>query len=149
MMKKQLFYLFMLFGVVTLSTGCLKGNDADVTPVTAPQGVFAGQFVRIHLNPANNKRDTIKLPIGLELTNANFKITGDTTKHAGSYGTFSYNGSYIQWVDSTVPAGVNAINLPKYHLHGLYLYAQDATKLQFQASNDTLLYFYDLTKTSN
>ncbi|UEG52094.1 hypothetical protein LLH06_14100 [Mucilaginibacter daejeonensis] len=144
MMKKQLLYL--LIGVASLSAGCMKDNDSDVTPVAAPQGSFSGQFIRIHLNRTTNKRDTIKLPIGLEMVNNTFKITGDTTKHAGSFGTFSYNSSYIQWVDATVPTGANALNLPKYHLHGIYLYAQDATKLQFQASNDTLLYFYDLTK---
>jgi hypothetical protein len=146
---KRLFY--GILGIATILTGCIKGTD-DAMPLAQPQGKFAGQFYRVHRNNTTQKRDTVKVSLELELTNDTFKITGDTSKHAGSKGTFNYNQSYIEWLDSTVPVGTNSLNLPKYHLHGLYQYVYDNVRLEFAASTypvDTLTYIYRLKRITN
>ena len=146
-MKKQI--LCLLTGLAAVAAGCMKTSNDDVTPVLQPQGKFSGTFQRIHYAPATKKYDTVKLNFQLELVSNTFKVTGDTTKHAGSNGTFGYNTAQIQWIDVTVPTGSNALNLPKYHLYGNYNYAYDGTALKFEAFNDTLKYYYDLKKTTN
>jgi hypothetical protein len=145
-MKKQLLFTLISLGVLT--TGCLKQNN-DTTPVVQPQGKFSGTFYRIHKAPTVAKFDTIKLSMQIELLSNTFKITGDTTKHAGSFGNFDYNQSQIQWIDATVPAGSSTVKLPKYHLNGIYNYSYNGTALKFEAYNDTLKYFYDLKKQAN
>jgi hypothetical protein len=145
-MKKIL--LYTILGIAAIASGCIKGND-DATPVIQPQGRFTGQFYRIHRNNSTQVKDTVKANLTLDLTGNTFKITGDTSKHAGSTGTFNYNQSYIEWIDSTVPVGTNSLTLPKYHLHGLYQYIYNGTDLQFAASTypvDTLTYVYKLKK---
>jgi len=147
-MKKPILYI--LLGVVALVSGCIKNND-DSDPVETPQGKFAGKFFRIHRSLNSQKRDTIKLDVSMELVNNTYKFTGDTSKHAGSYGNFNYNQSYIEWVDNTVPAGVNSTTLPKPHLNGLYAYIYNGTDLRFSASSipDTLTYYYEFKKQAN
>ncbi|WP_345951667.1 hypothetical protein ABDD95_09580 [Mucilaginibacter sp. PAMB04274] len=124
-------------------------DNSDTTPVVQPQGKFTGQFYRIHRNANTQVKDTVKAEIVLDLVSNTFKVTGDTTKHAGSNGKFNYNQSYMEWIDSTVPIGSNSLNLPKYHLHGLYQYVYNGTNLEFAASTypvDTLIYLYKLKK---
>ena len=144
-MKRKLTYVLLC--VAALATGCLKEDNDTTTPIVQPQGKFAGKFWRIHRTINTNKTDTLKLDVQLELTNNNFQITGDTSKHAGSKGTFDYNNAYIQWTDSTVPTGSNSLKLPKIHLHGLYQYNYNGSDFRFAASNDTLFYYYELKKT--
>lgn len=142
-MKKRLFYI--LLSICAVVTGCIK-DDGDATPAIQPAGKFTGQFIRIHTNQRSLAKDTVRVNVQLELVNNTFKITGDTTKHAGSKGVFNYNQSYIQWIDETVPAGMNSINLPKYHLNGTYNYLYSGSTFKFEAYNDTLLYHYDLKR---
>ncbi|MFD1257603.1 hypothetical protein ACFQ3S_12415 [Mucilaginibacter terrae] len=145
-MKRRL--LYFLLGIAAALSGCIKGND-DATPVIQPQGKFTGQYYRVHRNNTTQVKDTIKANLTLDLTSNTFTITGDTSKHAGSKGTFNYNQSYIEWIDSTVPVGTNSLDLPKYHLHGLYQYVYNGSSLEFAASTypiDTLIYIYKLKK---
>jgi hypothetical protein len=147
-MKKQLLYIFL--GITILSAGCIK-NTNDSNPVAPPQGKFAGKFFRIHRSLNSFVNDTVKIDVTMEMVNDTFKFTGDTSKHAGSYGKFNYNQSYIEWVDNTVPAGVNSTTLPKPHLNGLYPYLYDGITFKFGASSvpDTLTYYYELKKQAN
>ena len=141
----------MLIVVTAVVTGCIKARDT-ANPVLQPQGSFTGDFYRIHTNFQSKVKDTIKLTLGLELVNNTYKITGDTSKHAGSKGTFNYNQSYIEWTDGTLPIGANGLKMPKYHLYGPYLYFYDGTKLEFRATTypiDTLTYIYKLKKITN
>jgi hypothetical protein len=142
-MKKQLIYLLLV--TAALATGCLKDDNANIS-IPEPQGNFSGKFIRAHINPRTLARDTVRLNIQMELTGNTFKITGDTSVHAGSKGTFQYNQSLIQWTDTTVPAGTTSVNLPKYHLNGIYQYNYNGTDFKFAASNDTLTYYYELKK---
>jgi hypothetical protein len=142
--------LYFLLCVAALATSCIK-NDSDYGPVVPPQGKFAGKFFRIYRSLNSQKRDTTRLDVTMELTGSNYKFTGDTSKHAGSYGNFNYNQSYIEWIDNTVPAGVNSTTLPKPHLNGLYAYVFNGTDLKFSASSnpDTLTYYYEFKKQAN
>lgn len=144
------FLLYILLGLTTIAAGCIKDtNDND--PIEPPQGKFAGKFFRIHRSPNSQIRDTTRLDVTLELVNNTYKFTGDTSKHAGSYGNFNYNQSYIEWADNTVPAGVNSTTLPKPHLNGLYAYVYNGSDFKFSASSkpDTLTYYYEFKKLTN
>lgn len=147
-MKKTL--LYVLFGLNFLASGCIKNTD-DSDPIAPPQGKFAGKFFRIHRSLNTQTRDTTKIDVTLELVNNTFKFTGDTSKHAGSYGNFNYNQSYIEWIDNTVPAGVNSTTLPKPHLNGLYAYIYNGVDFRFSASSipDTLTYYYEFKRQAN
>jgi len=147
-MKKPL--LYFLLCIAALATGCIKNTD-DYDPVTPPQGKFTGKFFRIHRSLNSQIRDTTKIDLSIELSGNTYKFTGDTSKHAGSYGNFNYNQSYIEWIDNTVPAGVNSTTLPKPHLNGLYAYIYNGTDFRFSASSmpDTLTYYYEFKKQAN
>jgi len=142
--------LYILLCVLVLAGGCIKNTD-DSNPVVAPQGKFVGKFFRIRRSLNAQIRDTTKIDVSLELTNNTYKFTGDTSKHAGSNGNFNYNQSYIEWIDNTVPAGVNSTLLPKPHLNGLYAYIYNGTDFKFSASSipDTLTYYYEFKKQAN
>ncbi|WCT13996.1 hypothetical protein [Mucilaginibacter jinjuensis] len=126
----------------------MKNNDTTPTPV--PTGTFSGEFRVVHLNPLTQKLDTTKRS-NLTLTisqSTGYKVTGDTVLyHAGSYGDFALNGTYIQFIDKTVPANATG-TLPKIHLAGTYQYIYDGTNFQFQAASDTLAYQYILKKSN-
>ncbi len=138
--------LSILLAIAFTGTGCLKTGDS--APLLQPQGKFAGRFLKIHLNLLTKKQDTTSYNVEMELVNLTFKFTGDTSRHAGSKGKFNYNEAYIQWEDSTVPAGTNSVNLPKPHLNGTYIYHYNGAELDFTAQNDTLKYYYDLKKSN-
>jgi hypothetical protein len=146
---RKLIYL-LPFAIMALSS-CMKSSSSDSTPIPVPTGTFSGVFRVVHYNKTTQKTDTSKisnliLNIG---QSTGFKITGDTVLyHAGSYGDFALNGSYIQFVDKTIPANATT-PLPKIHLTGLYQYGYDGTNFQFQAVfADTLAYQYLLKKTN-
>ncbi|OKS85308.1 hypothetical protein RG47T_0752 [Mucilaginibacter polytrichastri] len=130
-------------------SSCMK-SSSDNTPIAVPSGNFSGQFRVVHRNPTTGKLDTTKKSnLVLTISTATgYKITGDTVLyHAGSYGDFSMNSAYIQFIDKTIPANATGI-LPKIHLSGTYQYAYDGTNFQIQAANDTLAYQYVLKKTN-
>jgi hypothetical protein len=140
--------IYLLPFVIMAFSSCMKSNDT--TPIAVPSGTFTGEFRVVHLNQLTQKLDTTKRS-NLTLTisqSTGFKITGDTVLyHAGSYGDFALNGTYIQFVDKTLPANI-AAPLPKIHLSGTYQYVYDGTNFQFQAASDTLAYQYILKKTN-
>lgn len=140
----KLKYVFFLPLLVLLSAGCLKNNNADNNATPVPTGTFSGQFIRLHKNQAG-VIDTVKASLVLTLdVKTGYKVTGDTTKHAGSYGDFALDPNYFLFDDKTYNA--TGPNL-KSHLTGQYLYAYDGTRLQLQQTSiDTLTLFYDLTK---
>jgi hypothetical protein len=141
-MKLKLNYLFPLLMLLIILVGCVKNN---VPPVVLPTGTFTGTFTRIHLNPVNNKLDTIKANLTLTLSAATgFAVTGDTTRHAGSHGSYAVDGQNIAFSDATLPA--NSTTIPaKIHLNGLYGYNYSSPSLQIGFSSDTLAVLYNLT----
>lgn len=143
---------FALTALLGLSiVGCIKSKTEDTTPVTQPQGTFTGQFTRYRYITSTGKTDSsLKINLNLVLSGSHFKITGDTSVHAGSHGNFQYNSAYLNFVDSTISSTNTTpiLQLPKIHLYGTYEYAYSSTKLQFRAYNDTLVYFYNFTKTN-
>jgi len=147
-MKRNLFFLLPLLVLVILVEACSTKSDPITIP--APLGTFTGTGKLLVKKSGSSTYDTVKkasLVITLTTPN-NFKVTGDTlTVHAGSKGLFSYNGSYIQFLDSTYKAGPQA----KIHLVGVYQYIYDNTNLIMQRANsvqDSVLR-YDFKKTSN
>jgi len=141
-MKIKLNYLLPLFAVIM--AGCSKtGTDNNAIPL--PTGSFTGQFLRIHKAIDDVKYDTVKATLQLSLSSATgFKITGDTTLHAGSFGAYAVDGLYIQFVDQTASTKLTPA---KYHLQGIYDYAYDGTNLTIFASYaDTLSFQYRFKK---
>lgn len=146
-MKK--YNLLVLMAAAVLAAGCF-GKDASstVTP-TAPNGTFKGQFTRLHKKPNTSVYDTIKTTVTLNISSNGYTyaITGDTTLHAGSKGTYAYDGTYIQFNDNTFTPKNNFMPT-KPHLYGVYQYGYDGTIFQMlRTQSDTLLYKYDLTRT--
>jgi hypothetical protein len=138
----KLKYLFFLPLAVMLGAGCMKSSDQNVQ-ATPPIGTFSGVFTRLHKKTTGTGYDTLLANVTLNLDlKTGFKLTGDTTKHAGSFGDFGYDGTYFQFTDKTV-----APSNPKIHLNGYYYYGFDGTQLQLQQTfADTLGYFYVLKK---
>ncbi len=132
-MKNKLFCLLVL---VAAASGCKK----DVKPVVLPEGNFTGTFRRIHLSSTTGKKDTLTADLTLLLgASTGFAVAGDTTKHAGSRGSYVVDGSLINFYDSTFPtSGTPA----KVHLAGIYQYAYDGKNLVITVANDTLNYYY-------
>ena len=142
-MKNKLF--FILTALITLATSCAKAPQQNIV---LPEGKFAGVFRRIHLNPATNKLDTATANIALSLSSATgYAVTGDTTTlHAGSNGSYVADGTYLQFIDKTLPA--NSTKTPtKVHLAGVYKYLYGGSTLEMGISNDTLSYYYNLKTT--
>jgi hypothetical protein len=140
--------IYLLPFVVMAFGSCMKSGDS--TPIPVPSGTFSGEFRVIHLNQLTQVKDTSKRSnLVLTISQATgFKVTGDTLLyHAGSYGDFALNGSYIQFIDKTVPANATG-PLPKIHLSGTYQYLYDGTNFQLQVASDTLAYQYILKKTN-
>jgi len=142
-MKIKLNYLVPFLAV--LIAGCTK--NVQQQPVQLPTGTFAGQFLRVHVNTTTLKYDTVKANLQLSLSaTTGFKVTGDTTLHAGSYGSYAVNAYYMQFNDQTI----NTPSLStKYHLNGVYQYEYNGSQLDIVASySDTLSYQYILTKSN-
>jgi hypothetical protein len=135
MKLKQLFFLPL---ALMLCAGCLKDTTSNVT-VTPPIGSYSGTFIRLHKN-AQGVVDTVKGNINLTLDpSTGFTLTGDTSKHAASKGTYNYDSSNILFTDKSAPS-------TKIHLNGYYVYGANSTQLQIQQSTDTLGVLYDLKK---
>ena len=148
-MKRTIFYLSVL--VWGFLTSCSTNND--VVPTSPPpSGTFTGQFKLYHINPVTNTARTDSTVLNLSLETATgFKVTGDTTTlHAGSYGSYVGDSgtSQIVFTDKTYPATGTPT---KVHLNGLYSYSYNGTTLELLANGpqDTLQYFYKLTRTRN
>ena len=148
-MKRNLLYLLPFLLAIVAS--CAKSSGNSVT-ITAPQGTFNGQF-RLLTKKTNGTYDTLKDSIVLRMgADYHFKVLADTTvKHAGSHGTFLYDGYYIQFNDSTFKANVPRT---KNHLVGVYQYIYDGTNFKMlrassSSSAPDTIGRYDLVKTSN
>ncbi len=148
-MKRNLLYLLPFLLAIVAS--CAKSSGNSVT-ITAPQGTFNGQF-RLLTKKTNGTYDTLKDSIVLRMgADYHFKVLADTTvKHAGSHGTFLYDGYYIRFNDSTFNAGVPRT---KNHLVGVYQYIYDGTNFKMlrassSSSAPDTIGRYDLVKTSN
>jgi hypothetical protein len=137
-------YILFLPLLVMLAASCSKPKRNIPFPV--PSGTFAGEFDRLRLNSSTQKYDTLRANITLvmNLTDG-YKIIGDTSVHAGSHGNFIMSAVEIAFEDSTyLGAGLPE----KPHLLGTYQYNYNGTTLHMQQTypNDTLGFFYNLTK---
>ncbi|GAB2693392.1 hypothetical protein GCM10027037_16060 [Mucilaginibacter koreensis] len=150
-MKKHLLLLLGFVGM--MSAGCLKKSEPAPAPA-APTGTFTGQFIRYHKKLVNNayQYDTLRTNVTVKLTSDGYKynMTGDTTIHSGSNGTFAYDANYIRFNDVLLPSNL-ATEPVKPHLVGLYAYAYDGTNfiLERAYQPDTLRLRYNLKKTAN
>ncbi len=142
-MKKNL--LGLLIVSLFMIAGCAKEDQA---PVVIPEGKFSGNFTRLHLNKTTNKIDTLKANLVITFsTTTGYAVLSDTSVvHAGSKGSYVVDPLYIQFGDSTIPVGP-VPTTGKVRLAGIYDYIYQGTSLKFAKSNDTIGYFYDLTKT--
>ena len=135
----------LLFGLLLLNAGCHKQVvNPDYSPYY-PLGTFSGKFTYIH-KKHNKYTDTLKASLQLVLsTVTGFAITGDTTIHAASYGSFSENATSMIFSDVTYP--VNNTPYDKVHLSGGYTYTFDSVNLKISyTQGDSLSYIYDLVK---
>lgn len=141
----KLKHIFFLPFIIMLAASCTKPKN-DTVPFTVPTGNFNGTFQRLRYNASTSKYDTLTTAISLSMDlTTGYKITGDTTLHAGSYGNFTINAYYIGFDDATF----SGTELPaKPHLVGTYAYSYNGTQLHMQQTypSDTLGFFYDLTK---
>ena len=140
-MKKNLFGLLITLLVVV--TGCAKKEE---TPIIVPQGTFSGNFTRLHYSVATNKMDTLKANLVIKFsTTTGYEVLSDTSVvHAGSKGSYNVDQLYMEFGDTTIPAGPIPTT-GKVHLAGIYAYSYKGNSLKFTRSNDTLGVFYDLT----
>lgn len=141
-MKKNLFGLLMLTLVVV--TGCVKEEEA---PLIIPEGKFAGSFRRLHVNKTTNKIDTLTANVVITFSaTTGYAVLSDTSVvHAGSKGGYTIDPYYINFGDSTIPAGP-VPTTGKVHLAGLYQYYYKDNIFKFARTNDTLDLYYDLQR---
>ncbi|MEN0055399.1 MAG: hypothetical protein AAGC65_17110 [Mucilaginibacter sp.] len=149
-MKRNLLYLLPLF-LMMLGAAC--SPKSDNTPIPPPVGNYKGTFRLLVQKGTTSAYDTVKKDslLNIKIANPNlFSVTGDTaTIHAGSKGTFLYDGynSLIAFNDSTYKAGPQA----KVHLVGTYQYRYNGIRLLISRANqmqDSVL-LYDLYKITN
>jgi len=140
-MKKNLLGLLIIS--LFIIAGCAK---KDETPLSIPEGKFAGQFTRLHVNKTTNKIDTLKANLVVTFsTTTGYAVLSDTSVvHGGSKGSFVVDPLYIQFNDNTIPVGP-VPTTGKVRLAGIYEYYYKGTSLKIGRSNDTLGYYYDLT----
>jgi hypothetical protein len=131
-------YLFFLPLLIILGAGCVKHDD---NPVAVPTGNFTGQFIRLRKNAAGTGFDTLKINLNIKFdTQTGYAVTGDTAKHAASYGNYGLDNNYMLFNDLTKVSS-------KYHLSGYYLYEYDGSNLNLHATYaDTLGLFYILKR---
>jgi hypothetical protein len=141
-MKVKVIYFISV--LATCLSGCLKNNPTPATPL--PTGTFSGQFIAIRRPPDVPKKDTVKATLMVSLSQTlGFTVTGDTTKHAGSFGDYGVNAYNIQFVDQS---GMSA-KPPKYHLSGIYNYTYDGSILEIYINYaDTVSLSYIFKKTN-
>src|SRR5579875_1661214 len=97
MMKK---YLLPFLGSIILTAGCMGSKTAATVAPAAPIGTFTGKFARYHINAAHTGYDSVTSTVTLVMTGSpkyTYKITGDTSIHAGSHGNFGYTTTYFQF----------------------------------------------------
>src|SRR5258707_3634812 len=141
-MKLKLLYLLLLLAFM----GECDRKSAALVRNNTPEGTFTGKFKYTHEHAQTGAVDSATAIIQLQIEqNTGFKVTGDTSLHAGSYGSYLVNSSYtaIDFKDKTFPTtGTPA----KYHLNGVYSYSYDGTNLSIAAFGafDTLSYVYTL-----
>jgi hypothetical protein len=144
-MKHKL--LLLSAAVLLVGASCKKVIVPTTTP-PALSGTFSGQFLFVHRQTTAYPYDTLKANVILTLQSSGntFTVTGDTTTvHAGSYGIFTSNTSYVVFIDKTYPT--DGTNPKKIHLAGTYQYYYDGSILQMLAfPNDTSAYEYSLKK---
>jgi hypothetical protein len=142
-MKHKILYALPI--LIALLASCV--GKPKVQPALIPSGTFTGQFRLLQRSSDTQPFDTTAANIVITFqTPANtYTVTGDTsTAHAGSYGNFAVNGSYIIFNDKTFPKNGIAT---KTHLNGLYQFQYDGNILQMKANAlDTLSLQYDLKK---
>jgi len=146
-MKTRILFLGAAFLAIFLA-GCVKSPTQ--VPAILPTGNFIGTFTRLHFNSSTNKVDTVTATLTLTMSaSTGYAVGGDTSKHAGSHGSYvtDATGTYIAFSDVTLPS-TNVANAPaptKTHLNGVYQYAfSQGVGLQLQAVGDTLAYFYNM-----
>ena len=143
-MKHKLLPLFVFS--LLFATSCVKTNTTQ--PQQPPSGVFPGQFLFVHRKLTVLPYDTLKanLVVTMQTTPSyTFKVTGDTSQHAGSYGTFMLNSGLIYFNDVTYPT--NGSVPAKIHLSGTYQYSYNGVDFQLLSTNsDTSAYEYILRK---
>ncbi|MCD8740283.1 hypothetical protein LT679_06680 [Mucilaginibacter roseus] len=137
----------LLIGV--LSTGCLKNNNDDVTPLAELTGNFKGSYYILKRKTNGTGFDTAKkIPVTLRLkADSGYTLRTDSVKvHANSNGNFAYDYSYIRFTDKTY-----SDTSKRSHLVGTYAYYYSGTKFQVaRGSNpDTTRWIYDFNKTAN
>ncbi len=134
------------WAVIMLFTGLLLGSciKKDNTPIPSPNGKFDGEFRMLRKKSVGPGYDTvIKSTIRLTTSpDSGFRVTGDTTQHAGSRGTYDYNLYYISFADVTYKT-----TSTKKHLNDLYRYYYDGENFQIARSYlDTLKLQYELKR---
>jgi len=142
-MKRIIPYLLPLCFVLVLTAGCVKQQDNP--PVVLPAGNFSGTYLQIHLNPTTGKKDTTQGNLNIAMSSTTgYAVTGDTSKHAASHGSYAVDGVNIQFIDQTLPS---IITKPpaKIHLAGIYQYGYNSPNLQIVFQNDTLAILYNMT----
>ncbi|MEO6151484.1 MAG: hypothetical protein ABIP28_15040 [Mucilaginibacter sp.] len=144
-MKKEFFGLLIILLVII--AGCTKVQEQP--PLAIPEGKFTGKFTRLHLNPSNNKIDTLSANFVITFSAATgYAVLSDTSiVHAGSKGSYIVDPYFMQFTDSTIPAGP-VPTTGKTHLAGVYDYYYKSPVLKFsRTTSDTLGYSYDLILT--
>ncbi|RYZ99985.1 MAG: hypothetical protein EOP47_15325 [Sphingobacteriaceae bacterium] len=141
--------IMLLTGI--LVTGCVS-NKNETIPLPAPNGKFDGEF-RVLKKKASGTgydvivKDTIRLTISPD---SGYRVTGDTTKHAGSKGSYVYDYYYIKFNDKTYTDTAS-----KRHLNGVYAYFYDGTRFEIARNygtnvlGDTLKLQYELKRATN
>jgi hypothetical protein len=141
-MKKNLFGLLILLSVIV--TGCAKKEEE---PLIIPEGKFSGLFTRLHLNQTTSKIDTLtaNLVITFSATNGYAVLSDTSVVHAGSKGGYIIDPYFIEFGNTTIPAGP-VPTTGKVHLAGIYEYYYKDNTFKFARSNDTLKDYYDLVR---
>lgn len=140
-MKKNL--LGLLIASLVVLAGCAKQEEE---PLILPEGKFTGLFTRLHANKTTNKIDTLKANMVITFSaTTGYAVLSDTSVvHGGSKGSFVIDPLYIQFNDTTIPAGPIPTT-GKVRLAGIYEYYYKGNSLKIGRGNDTISYYYDLT----
>lgn len=142
--------LLAVIALAVSAVSCVKNNTADFVAPSAPNGTFSGQFRLLHRPYNGGSVDTAKkanLQLMMSSNGYTYQILGDTTIHAGSHGTYAYDGTFIQFNDATYSATSTPGNYKttKPHLVGTYQYLFTSNVFQaLRTVGDTLSYQYDL-----
>jgi hypothetical protein len=141
--------LYLLPFLLALYTGCGPSSNTPTPTSSLPLGTFTGPYTYIHTHFNTGVKDTITGILNLNIETATgYIVTGDTSKHAGSYGACYVNSSTgsINFADKTVPASGTPA---KIHLNGFYQYSYDGTNFQLaqEGALDTTAIIYNLKKT--